>query len=348
RRVRWRRPPLVVCELLFTAFSILSLLAVGVLMTLAQVWSDQRWVKWSRSELHGADAAAGDGHHARGDVMLHAKPLSDVVLDNLPVTWYQHTADALVNAALILGIAGCCIMARGWQARLVFIRRVIWMAALLYLIRTVTIGVTTMPPTINECRPRVVRDVADLLFVVLPKMTSGEISACTDKIFSGHTSMFMLMFLMWNRYARHWGFVLFSAVHTLVGIASVLFTRMHYTVDVVLAILMVFLVHHTYFVSLETATRQRGLAAACQGGYAPVASRDTTRAHSASIEVAASEDAEKSIGVPAECLSGTTLHFSAPAPAPVADAAALLTNRSPSSWLPTIVAALDGLWLREQ
>ncbi|KAJ2716057.1 hypothetical protein H4R19_000859 [Coemansia spiralis] len=341
-----QRPPLVVCELLLTALSVLSLLLVGVLMTLTQVWSDQRWVKWKQSDLTVAPSAGSQ--HARADAVLHAKPLSDVVLDNLPVTWYQHTADALVGAALIIGIVGCCAMARGWQARLVYIRRTMWMASALYLIRSITIGVTTMPPTVDGCKPRVVRDVADLMLEVLPKMTSGEISACTDKIFSGHTAMFVLTFLMWSRYARHWGLVVFSGIHSTIGIASVMLTRMHYTVDVVLAILMVLLVHHTYFVSLEAAIRERNMTGGCQGGYNLIASGDTDRSRQATVEIFLAEDAEKGIGMPADCLTGTTAHFPAPAPAPaVIDTAVLLTNRKPYNCLPTIVAWLDGLWLRE-
>ncbi|KAJ1727239.1 hypothetical protein LPJ61_004681 [Coemansia biformis] len=201
-----------------------------------------------------------------------------------------------------------------------------------------------------------VHGLRDLFLEVVPKMITGELSACTDKIFSGHTSILVFIFLMWVRYSRHWAFIVYSGIHTVVGISSVLLTRLHYSVDVLLAIVMVFFVHHTYYWSLEIAVRERAAAAASSapalvasapGGYRPVPPGEgagSTLYPCADViqipDILVGEDAEKAIGVPRDCIThaASTVYR--------VDAAELLINRKPSMVLPTMVAWMDGLWMR--
>ncbi|KAJ1801939.1 hypothetical protein LPJ75_006344, partial [Coemansia sp. RSA 2598] len=131
-------------------------------------------------------------------------------------------------------------MARGWRARLVFLRRIAWIVATLYFLRSITISVTTIPPPIVDCKPVIATDAEGMARVVWG-MISGQSKECTDMVFSGHTVILSASFLFWTRYARHWGFVVYSAVHAVAGVASVLLVRYHYTLDVSLALILTFL-----------------------------------------------------------------------------------------------------------
>ncbi|KAJ1886971.1 hypothetical protein LPJ66_009358 [Kickxella alabastrina] len=147
-------------------------------------------------------------------------------------------------------------MARGWRARLVILRRLAWIISILYLLRSITISVTTIPPPIIDCVPLLVDDARSMLRAIFG-MISGERKECTDMVFSGHTIVLLISFLFWTKYARHWSFVVYSAIHTVVGIASVLLVRYHYTLDVVLAAVITAFVHHMYYRALDSAVRQR-------------------------------------------------------------------------------------------
>ncbi|KAJ2124712.1 hypothetical protein IW147_001490 [Coemansia sp. RSA 720] len=220
-----------------------SLAVVVVWMALCQEWSDMRWL--SRNTNYN--------RHKPGNWNLkHSgyKMLDDIVLDQIPLMTERWITDAVVNSAALIAVGGGMVMARGWQARLVYLRRIAWMMATLYFLRSITISVTTLPPSVNNCKPQVAHNTSELVRIV-PLMISGQLSGCTDKVFSGHTSILMISFLFWTRYARHWAFVAYSAVHTLLGIGCVLAVRLHYSVDVLLAVVLTFSVHHMYYLLLE-------------------------------------------------------------------------------------------------
>ncbi|KAJ1990932.1 hypothetical protein GGI25_003393 [Coemansia spiralis] len=113
-----------------------------------------------------------------------------------------------------------------------------------------------MPPSLTSCEITEPRNMWQVILST-PGIISGNITQCTDKVFSGHTAIFTLSFLLWHMYATHWAFIAYSMVHTIAGILSVLMVRYHYTVDVIIGFLMVCLIHRTYFTSLDLAVRQR-------------------------------------------------------------------------------------------
>ncbi|KAJ2505162.1 hypothetical protein GGI11_007105, partial [Coemansia sp. RSA 2049] len=77
--------------------------------------------------------------------------LQDVVLEHLPLMEKAWISDKLVGASAVICILGCMAMSRGWRERLMMIRRIGWMLTVLYFFRSLTISVTTMPPSINSC-----------------------------------------------------------------------------------------------------------------------------------------------------------------------------------------------------
>ncbi|KAJ2515078.1 hypothetical protein H4217_005399 [Coemansia sp. RSA 1939] len=182
--------------------------------------------------------------------------LQDVVLEHLPLMEKAWISDKLVGASAVVCILGCMAMSRGWRERLMMIRRVGWMLTVLYFFRSLTISVTTMPPSINSCSIVIPKTWWQIIQAT-PQILAGTVGQCTDKIFSGHTVLFTMSFLFLRTYATHWAVVVYSSVHATVGILSVLLARYHYTIDVVLAVLMTYFVHRTYYSALDSAIWQR-------------------------------------------------------------------------------------------
>ncbi|KAI8319349.1 hypothetical protein GQ54DRAFT_265473, partial [Martensiomyces pterosporus] len=207
-------------------------------------WLHGQWAQHHRQNHTAFDGSQPSSHgKARfgtrsGDLVIPAsaitaQPLEDILLKHLPYVTQGWISDAIVNSAAAFCIIGGLLMISGWQAKLVLLRRVAWMMATLYFIRSITISVTTMPPNVQGCIPVVSRNSHEMVKDILGMIT-GSRGACTDKIFSGHTTILTISFLFWSRYARHWVFIVYSAIHGIIGITSVLMVRYHYTVDVVL------------------------------------------------------------------------------------------------------------------
>ncbi|KAJ2859251.1 hypothetical protein GGH94_006203 [Coemansia aciculifera] len=182
--------------------------------------------------------------------------LQDVILERLPLLERAWISDKFVGTSVIICIIGGCICARGWRERLMLIRRIGWMVAILYFLRSITISVTTVPPSISSCKIDVPQSTWQVIKAT-PDILAGNIGQCTDKIFSGHTAILLISFLFWQRYATHWSILVYSALHTFIGILTVLLARYHYTIDVVIGALLTFFVHHLYYSTLDFAIRLR-------------------------------------------------------------------------------------------
>ncbi|KAJ1642814.1 hypothetical protein J3B02_000516 [Coemansia erecta] len=135
------------------------------------------------------------------------------------------------------------------------------MVGILYFIRSVTLSVTTLPPSIDTCEITVPQSMWQVIKAT-PDILAGNIGQCTDKIFSGHTSILVISTLFWLRYSTHWGFILYSMIHCSLGIISVLLARYHYTVDVVIGFFLTYFIHQMYYTALDQAIRQRDI---CRG-----------------------------------------------------------------------------------
>ncbi|KAI7832154.1 hypothetical protein BX661DRAFT_179901 [Kickxella alabastrina] len=256
-------------ELMRTLLAWGVLFIVGIWMVICQQWSDMRWVRriqqiqqqqseysplaGSTSSSSASDSAATPSPPWPAHLMIQ-----DQFLEMLPLLKQAWISDKLVGSSVIICIIGCSVLATGWRQRLTLIRRIAWMVAILYFIRSITISVTTLPPSINTCEITVPQSMWQVIKAT-PDILAGNIGQCTDKIFSGHTAILVISTLFWLRYATHWAFIAYSVVHTFIGIMSVLTTRYHYTVDVVLGFLLTYFVHHVYYTALDQAIRQRDM-----------------------------------------------------------------------------------------
>ncbi|KAJ1677239.1 hypothetical protein EV182_006578, partial [Spiromyces aspiralis] len=190
------------------------------------------------------------------DSRLHPRnrhPLNDLGFDLLPHIHHVNAAiDSVVDSAGVLAVLGNTVLAAGWRMRVVFLRRIAWMVAILYFLRSLTLVVTTLPTPLVECEPTYHRGWAGYLNGAWDQITGRRLT-CTDCIFSGHSMTLTLSFLMWLHHARHWLFVAIAFAQTTVGLFLIIASHFHYSIDVLLAVVLTLFVYYCYLTSLERA-----------------------------------------------------------------------------------------------
>lgn len=123
------------------------------------------------------------------------------------------------------------------------LRRMAWLVAILFFCRTWTIFVTTVPNPLQSCVPKYgYNTITNLTYMV--KMSMGKISACTDNIFSGHTSLCVSFLFINLKFSGRPLMNIFYTLQVIVILTLILFTRLHYTIDILIAL---FMASFTYF-----------------------------------------------------------------------------------------------------
>lgn len=189
--------------------------------------------------------------------LTNMTPLPDAGLDLVPHPswWPKSAADLTLNSYVVVSLVACIISARQNKAGpvfvLIYVRRLLWLFGFCYLLRLFSLGGTTLPSSNTKCL-FVKRRMVDYL-TTGPLVLIGRAQTCTDKLFSGHTALTTL--LTWFWFATFWTKSprahkiiarSYAGIHgSAVFIASMM-CRHHYTVDVVLAIIIASLVFHVY------------------------------------------------------------------------------------------------------
>lgn len=173
-----------------------------------------------------------------------AKPLPDLLLDNIPYKlWALDVSEILIMSATI--VAGLVVIFH--KHRLILIRRISLIVGLLYGYRAITMIVTVLPsanveykcdPVLNhtitpiEVTRRVVKILSGFGLTI-----NGQHVYCGDFIFSGHTMIFVLCYLIISEYTPrhlfplHW----LTWMVTALGVIMLMLARGHYSIDVLLA-----------------------------------------------------------------------------------------------------------------
>lgn len=185
-------------------------------------------------------------------------PLPDLSFSLLPepAWWPKSAADLAMFTFIAVSFMACCISARLNKGDsvifvLIYVRRFLWLLGFCYLLRLCTLGGTTLPASTSSCL--MVKRTFWEYFTTGPLVILGMEQTCTDKLFSGHTVLATLLIWFWMATfwtkAQRWEKILFRTYALLHGssifIASMM-SRHHYTVDVVLAIIIGTLVFHIY------------------------------------------------------------------------------------------------------
>ncbi|XP_015183241.1 PREDICTED: phosphatidylcholine:ceramide cholinephosphotransferase 2-like isoform X1 [Polistes dominula] len=170
-------------------------------------------------------------------------PLPDVVLDNVTAQdWALNVSEVLImimsNSAMVFLIFH--------KHRFIVVRRIFLLMGLLYMMRSVTMYVTVLPvasktyfcsPKANNTSPLLVTKRVLRLISGFGLSINGKHTYCGDYIYSGHTVVLVLSYLIIKEYSPrrcqpiHW----LAGLTVFVGIVMVLVAHGHYTVDVLIA-----------------------------------------------------------------------------------------------------------------
>lgn len=227
---------LIACAALFMAVAV---------TTFTQIISDQAFLAYSKQ--------VKAGRKINGKVYA-VDPLWDILQVSLPdLSRYPWLLDLLVSTFMAICLTVNFMFpahARMKYQGIIGLRRIIWIAAFLYLFRMLCYMVTTVPSSAMQyCAPADPKNYLEYLSLMVKSFTGVGVT-CTDQIYSGHTAMTVLIFLATVTYGCRWYFTIYAFFHGFLVISSIILTRFHYTVDIMVAIFMAVFVYYTYHLLL--------------------------------------------------------------------------------------------------
>lgn len=222
-RLRWEITRLIVLILFF--------FFISISMALAQFHSDRMYDQ----EVTGA---------IKGNLYAR-EPLHDILISYLP-DWTARRSwlpDAFMLPLMALSFLSSVLLPLNRRLKyqgIIVLRRFVFLASVLFLFRMLTVFLTTVPSPVGQCQPVYVRTGGgpEEYFVLLVRMISGQISTCTDNIYSGHTTLIVLSVLLTIHYSGRPLLAIYAFFHGLLALLTIIITRLHYTVDVILAVLL--------------------------------------------------------------------------------------------------------------
>jgi shingomyelin synthase len=176
--------------------------------------------------------------------LAEAGPLPDITLDNIPYqTWALDVSEILIMVATITA----SLIVVFHKHRLILIRRVCLIVGLLYGYRAITMIVTVLPSANPEyrCDPKLNHTITTLevarrvvkIISGFGLTINGQHVYCGDFIFSGHTMILILCYLIISEYTPrclfpiHW----LAWLTAVTGVVMLMLARGHYSIDVILA-----------------------------------------------------------------------------------------------------------------
>ncbi|CAG9539082.1 unnamed protein product [Cercopithifilaria johnstoni] len=190
------------------------------------------------------------------------EPLPDLVFMLIPQQrWAWVVGDIFSTLNAVLGFT--CVLLH--KKRLIVFRRVLLLGGIMYGLRAVILGLTFLPPSFQNrdeiCLPQVNRTAMYateittrfVTYVVTLGLTSGQDKIlCGDLMFSGHTVVLTIMYFTLLQYTpRRLVYLRYLAAPlTYIGIAALVISGGHYTMDVLVAYWLtshVFYAYHQVF-----------------------------------------------------------------------------------------------------
>uniref|UniRef100_A0A0K8TMX0 Putative conserved plasma membrane protein n=1 Tax=Tabanus bromius TaxID=304241 RepID=A0A0K8TMX0_TABBR len=171
------------------------------------------------------------------------KPLPDIFLDNVTA---QDWALSVSEILIMLTVNVCVVLIILHKHRFIVMRRVFLIMAVLYFMRSITMYVTVLPvssttyfcsPKSNSTAPLIIAKRAFQLISGFGLSINGKHTYCGDYIYSGHTVMLVLGYLIIAEYSPRRFYLLHWAawISALIGVIFVLIAHGHYTIDVLIA-----------------------------------------------------------------------------------------------------------------
>jgi hypothetical protein len=177
-------------------------------------------------------------------------PLPDLAFDVLApypdLSWLPNT---LIYLLLLATLIRCLLSRQG----LTIIRRVLFVHAITMLMRSLTLVATSYPdpslPCVDYMPP------SDVNPFWANTLGNADLITCGDLMFSGHTLIYVVLALAWQKYFYVIEKVIFW-MFTLVAITTLLVARLHYLNDIIVAMYVVVCVWHVYHMHAESDRRQ--------------------------------------------------------------------------------------------
>lgn len=194
--------------------------------------------------------------HERVPDKKQSPPLPDIFFDIFPSTdWALDVSEIII----MVSIWSTLILIILHRHRFIVLRRVFLIMGILYFMRSVTMFVTQVPiasttyycsPKANSTNPLLITKRVLHLMSGFGLSINGQHTFCGDYIYSGHTVILVMAYLVVKEYGPRKYFFLswLSWLASAVGIFMVLLSRGHYTVDVVIAYYVttrLFWIYHT-------------------------------------------------------------------------------------------------------
>lgn len=151
--------------------------------------------------------------------------------------------------------------------RFLILRRFLFLFSCLLFLRSFTVIITSLPDASPECAKQFLVNgsykdhpedaVVKSFWRALNMMQRPQdYITCGDMVFSGHTSFLSLCMLVFNQYCRHFrfSFVFRHTIYVLYGcsLVAIIGTKLHYTLDVALAILITVTLWRVYHTAIRS------------------------------------------------------------------------------------------------
>lgn len=177
--------------------------------------------------------------------VIKQKSLPDVVLDSkhrlqMPAGMPDWTLFSFIAASVAVHLA--TVRPRG--RIMLTARRFFWLLGSCYGLRALSLAGTVLPPSNPHCVYQ--RRDGWRILMAGPQLLVGAVHTCSDKIFSGHTIVATLLTCSWWQLSTNWAVRTYPVLHEIAMIVCGLSGRHHYTVDIVVALIVAVSVFHLY------------------------------------------------------------------------------------------------------
>ena len=158
---------------------------------------------------------------------INSMELPDFFQDRLNLTYQNHTV--LINDTIPIGLTLYLLYKLIYYKKWIEYYRYIFMLSIMYFMRAILFSATVLPDSSKRCNP------------------DNLLGGCNDLIFSGHTGLTVitLMFLYYNFYKSN-TFIAISILTIFILSFVILVKRAHYTVDILLALIIPYLLVKQY------------------------------------------------------------------------------------------------------
>lgn len=244
-------------EIKRTMSSVAFLIIMIVFMTSAQVFSDHQYGEYVK-EFEGAIREQNGTFPPDGVPYYAQVPLHDRVFTAFPDltemrSWLPDMfLTSLLGSTILFNVFWIHKPRMEYQG-FVVARRMLWMLVTLYFFRTWSFLGTTVPSPLRGCTGKYLpenittREMVPGYLKLIGQMATGSVTACTDNIYSGHTSLITILVMTFIMYSGINWLKVYATIHGAVALLTIVITRLHYTVDVYIALLVasfVFLNYH--------------------------------------------------------------------------------------------------------